>query len=90
MNSVALSKFDKLRRSPAVRGISLGILAVFILVYLAIITFSLSDHLDSPARIALLVFLWCIGIVALVLLSRPWRNFFRSNRIQSDKKTLER
>jgi hypothetical protein len=87
MNSGPSSNLDKFRRSPLGQRIGSGIMAVFVLAYLVLITYTFSDRLNSARSIELLVFLWSIGIVALVLLSRPWRNVFRSNQIQSNKKT---
>jgi hypothetical protein len=87
MSVGAPSNLDKFRSSPLGQRIGSGIMSVFVLAYLALITYWVSDRLNSARSIGLLVFLWCIGIAALVLLSRPWRNPFRSNQIQSDEET---
>lgn len=44
-----------------------------ILLHLALITYSLSDRLESTKAIVALVFLWLIGIVALTLILRALR-----------------
>jgi hypothetical protein len=45
-----------------------------IIAYLAIITYSLSDQLDSARHVFLFAVLWCLGVVALLLLVRSWRH----------------
>jgi len=51
-----------------------GALAAIIIAYLAIITYSLHDRLNSTQHIVRFAILWCLGIVALVLLMRSWRH----------------
>jgi ABC-type nickel/cobalt efflux system permease component RcnA len=48
-------------------------LAVFVVLYLAAITYSLSDRLDSTQHVVILVALWAVGLLALWLLWHGWR-----------------
>lgn len=59
--------------SPRLRRFGAATLAAIVVVYLVAITYSLSDSLNSTKRIVIFAFLWFIGLVALVLLSRAWR-----------------
>jgi hypothetical protein len=49
-------------------------LAAFVVVYLILITASWADELASPRRLGVLVALWCIGLIALILLIRAYRH----------------
>jgi hypothetical protein len=69
MNQGAIESF----RSPRARRIGSSALAAFIIAYLAIITYSLSDRLNSARNVAILALLWGLGVLALVLLLRSWR-----------------
>lgn len=62
------------RSSRLARRIGSGVLAAMIIAYLAIITYSLSDRLDSMRHVVLFAVLWFLGAVALVLLVRSWRH----------------
>jgi len=70
VNPGAISRF----RSPRARRMGSGALAAIIIAYLAIITYSLYDRLNSTQHIVRFAILWCLGIVALVLLMRSWRH----------------
>jgi hypothetical protein len=76
MNTDAKSEVGQFRSSSLARRISSVILGALILGYLAIITYSFSYGLRSIRSIVVLVILWGLGIVALTLLSRAWRNAF--------------
>lgn len=64
----------RFRGSPLAQRIGSVVLAAMTLLYLTVITYSMADRLDSVKRVSVFVFLWFIGIVALVLLSRAWPN----------------
>jgi len=83
MNVGATSKIEQFRRSPLVQRIGSAILAGSVIVYLAVITYSFADRLQSTRGVVTLAVLWCLGIVALVLLSCPWRNLLRSKKNHS-------
>jgi len=61
------------RGSLLAQRIGSAILGVIIATYLAIITYTKSGQLHSTKELALLVILWLIGLVAIGLLTRPWR-----------------
>ena len=61
------------RGSPLAQRISSAILAAFITIYLAIITYTFSDRLRSKKGVLEMIFIWLIALVALGMLSRAWR-----------------
>jgi hypothetical protein len=67
------SKSASFRGSPLAQRIGSAILGVIIATYLAIITYTKSGQLHSTKELMLLVILWFIGLLALGLLTRPWR-----------------
>jgi hypothetical protein len=62
-------------RSPLTARICSCMLATIIVAYLLMITYLLHDRLYSSRNVLLLVFLWCLGILALISLGRGWRHF---------------
>jgi hypothetical protein len=64
VNSDVFGRF----RSPRLRRIEPGVLDAIIIAYLSMITYSLSDRLESTRHMVLIVVLWCLGNAALVLL----------------------
>jgi hypothetical protein len=56
------------------RRFGAAIFAVMIVVYLVGITYSYSGRLDSTRHVVQLAILWCLGILALILLVRLWRH----------------
>jgi hypothetical protein len=73
MSQEATSKFAQFRGAPLARRIGSVALGAWIVLYLAVITYTFSDRLDSMKHVTLLFFLWLIGVLALGLLSRAWR-----------------
>ena len=72
-NQEVSSKLSRFRGSLLPRRIGSSFFAAMILLHLALITYSLSDRLESTKAIVALVFLWLIGIVALTLILRALR-----------------
>jgi protein-S-isoprenylcysteine O-methyltransferase Ste14 len=72
MTREATSNAERFRGSPLAQRIGAVVLAATILLHLTVITYSMADRLDSVKRVSVFVFLWFIGLVALVLLSRAW------------------
>jgi uncharacterized membrane protein len=83
MNANATSTVSKFRGSPLAQRIGSAILAGLTVVYLVLITYSFSDRLQSTRNVIVFVLLLSLGVVALVLLSRPWRNTLRRLQRQS-------
>jgi formate hydrogenlyase subunit 4 len=83
MNANATSSVSKFRSSPRAQRIGSAILAGITVAYLVLITYSFSDRLQSTRNIIVFVLLLSLGVVALVLLSRPWRNTLRRLQRQS-------
>jgi len=80
MDSNTASGVSKIRGSLFVRRIGSAILATITAAYLAIITYSFSDRLQSTRNIVVFVLLVSLGLVALAVLSRPWRNLMRRDQ----------
>lgn len=79
MNQDTIPKQTQFRGSPRAQRIGSMVLTAIVAFYLAVITYSLSDSLDSTKHMLLFAFLWFIGLVALVLLSRAWRRGSAAN-----------
>ena len=62
-------------RSPLMARICSCMLAAIIVAYLLMITYSLHDRLYSWRNVVLLLFLWCLGAIAIISLGRGWRHF---------------
>lgn len=62
------------RGSRTARRIGAVVLALFVLAYLAGITYWRLEDLSVHKSLLVLSTLWAIGIVALVLLARAWRH----------------
>ncbi len=73
MTQQTTSKNAPFRGSLLARRVGSAILGVIIATYLAIITYTKVGQLHSTKDLTLLVVLWLIGLVALGLLTRPWR-----------------
>lgn len=63
----------RLSRSPLAQRIASLVFAVFIVAYLAMITYGVPDELTSRKKVIMLAFLWFIGLVAMAILARAWR-----------------
>jgi hypothetical protein len=61
------------RHSLAVRRAGVAALAVMVMLYLGVITYSSFGALDTASRATAIAALWALGIVALALLARGWR-----------------
>jgi hypothetical protein len=61
------------RNSPRLRKFGILVLGTFVVAYLVVITASWAGALASPRRLGILVALWAIGLLALVLLIRGYR-----------------
>jgi len=57
-----------------------GILAAFIVIYLAIISYAWTDRLASPRHLVVLIVLWCLGFAALILLARAFSHADEDSR----------
>jgi multisubunit Na+/H+ antiporter MnhG subunit len=73
MNRDVKSRLGSFRGSARAWHIGSSIFVAMIVLYLAVITYSLSDRLDSTKMIVALIFFWLIGIVALALILRAHR-----------------
>lgn len=71
-----LSNTSKPDGSRAMCRAGILVLGLLVTTYLAAVTFSLVDQLNSPRRVAIFFFLWLLGLVALVLLVRAWRHSY--------------
>ena len=67
------SNLIRFRGSVRARRIGSSVFAAMVALYLAVITYSPSDRLDSTKAIVALVFLWLIGIVTLAFILRAHR-----------------
>lgn len=74
------SRAESSQRHNSIRRKRAGAVAlgVFVVVYLALITVSFSDRIESTPSVVLFAFLFCLGVVALLLLFRLWRGLSRS------------
>jgi hypothetical protein len=61
-------------RSPLWRQIAKIFLIAMVIVYLVFISYSYHGRLDSPRSCARLAFLWCLGAVAVALVTRSWQS----------------
>jgi hypothetical protein len=61
------------RSSPRLRKIGILVLGAFVVGYLVVITSSWAGALVSPRRLSILLALWAIGVLALILLVRGYR-----------------
>jgi hypothetical protein len=61
------------RSSPRLRKIGIVVLGAFVVGYLVVITSSWSGALVSPRRLSIVLALWAIGVLALILLVRGYR-----------------
>jgi hypothetical protein len=64
--------------SPRARRAGIISLATIVAIYLAAISISWTDQLESRRHIALFVLLWLLGLTALALLARAWRQARRN------------
>ncbi len=62
------------RGSRTVRGISAVALALFVLGHLVVITYWRLEDLSVHKSLVLLSALWALGILALALLARAWKD----------------
>ena len=64
---------SRFRGSRSARRIGAVALGLFVLGYLIGISYWRLEELSSQGRVAVLVGLWALGILALVLLTLAWR-----------------
>src|SRR5450631_3616582 len=73
MSQEATSKFAQFRGSPLARRIGSVALGAWIVLYLAVITYTCSGPRDSTRHVTLLIFFCLIGALVFGFLSRAWR-----------------
>jgi len=71
------SGVSEFRKSTIAQRIGSVVLAAIVVTYLGLITYSYIGRLHTIRTVVVFAVLMSLGIVALIVLSRPWRNIFR-------------
>jgi hypothetical protein len=80
INDLAKSRAKSFPKLFALGRFGLVMLTIFVVCYLAIITYAILDQLGSMKSAIILAFLWCVGLLALALLARMWRDLSLDKR----------
>jgi hypothetical protein len=78
VESVPSRKLKQVRSSPRARRIGIVLLGTIVAGYLWIVSIASADRLDSPKHVGIFIILWLLGLTALGLLVRGWREVRRT------------